>query len=336
MAVAVGLRRGDWVEVRSEHEILATLDASASLDGLPFMEEMRRFEGRRFRVAARADGFCVEGTSTLRGVADAVFLEGLRCDGEAHGGCRRACLMVWKEAWLRPLGAMDMLALTESDVTGSEALGESRANIEDQEVGNGCSAAAAPSNFRPPVSATDGIFVCQSTELLRATVPRPRRGLRGRVRQLRAGEITSEEFIRAIGSALADRALDRILKLVRAAGGLLSTSETGRYDKKKSSVGLRPGDLVQVRGLAEIATTLDARRRNRGLEFCAGMAAHAGRTYRVKRRIDRIILETTGAMKKVPDTVVLDGVACEGCPRKNEFYWREAWLTRAANQVIDR
>ena len=44
------LRVGEIVEVRSEAEILATLDERGELDGLPFMPEMLDFCGRRFRV----------------------------------------------------------------------------------------------------------------------------------------------------------------------------------------------------------------------------------------------------------------------------------------------
>lgn len=77
----LGLRRGELVEVRSEEEIRATLDGLGRLDGLPFMEEMRAVCGRRFRVFRRAERVCVEGTSSLRRVADAVFLEKI---GRAH------------------------------------------------------------------------------------------------------------------------------------------------------------------------------------------------------------------------------------------------------------
>ena len=52
------LRPGDWVEVRSEQEILSTLDDGAALDGLVFMPEMLAFCGRRFRVYKRADKTC--------------------------------------------------------------------------------------------------------------------------------------------------------------------------------------------------------------------------------------------------------------------------------------
>ena len=44
------LRVGDIVEVRSEAEILATLDENGRLESLPFMPEMLALCGRRFRV----------------------------------------------------------------------------------------------------------------------------------------------------------------------------------------------------------------------------------------------------------------------------------------------
>ena len=46
---------GEWVEVESEEAIYATLDDEGTLDALPFMPEMRKLCGRRFRVKARAD-----------------------------------------------------------------------------------------------------------------------------------------------------------------------------------------------------------------------------------------------------------------------------------------
>ena len=47
------LRVGELVEVRSEQEILATLDEHGRLDGLPFMPEMLQFAGQRLRVDKR-------------------------------------------------------------------------------------------------------------------------------------------------------------------------------------------------------------------------------------------------------------------------------------------
>lgn len=46
----LNLRVGELVEVRSEAEILATLDENGELENLPFMPEMLQFCGQRFRV----------------------------------------------------------------------------------------------------------------------------------------------------------------------------------------------------------------------------------------------------------------------------------------------
>ena len=58
MSRALGLRAGDWVEVRSAAEILATLDERGRLDALPFMPEMLQYCGRRFRVFKSAHKTC--------------------------------------------------------------------------------------------------------------------------------------------------------------------------------------------------------------------------------------------------------------------------------------
>ena len=97
-------RAGDLVEVRSEDEILATLDENGTLDGLPFMPEMLRFCGGRFLVQNRAHKTCdtILGTG-MRRLDKAVHLTELRCDGSGHGGCQAACLLFWKEEWIRPV-----------------------------------------------------------------------------------------------------------------------------------------------------------------------------------------------------------------------------------------
>src|SRR5665647_3261100 len=97
---STGIRRGDVVAVRSLGEILATIDADAKLDGLPFMPEMVACCGKTFRVFRRAEKTCVEGIG-IRSMQHTVFLEGQRCDGSAHDGCQRGCLFFWNEAWLR-------------------------------------------------------------------------------------------------------------------------------------------------------------------------------------------------------------------------------------------
>ena len=97
--LALGLRPGELVRVRSASEIFATLDERGRLDGLPLMPEMLKYCGHVCSVAQRADKTCA-GDGVVRRMHNTVHLGGIRCDGSAHGGCQAACLLFWKEAWL--------------------------------------------------------------------------------------------------------------------------------------------------------------------------------------------------------------------------------------------
>src|ERR1700744_2315594 len=96
------LRAGDWVQVRSKQEILATLDRSGRLEDLPFMPQMFKYCGRSFKIFKVAHKTCdtVNGTGG-RWLPGGIHLD-LRCDGQAYGGCQAACLIFWKDAWLKP------------------------------------------------------------------------------------------------------------------------------------------------------------------------------------------------------------------------------------------
>ena len=95
------LKPGDVVEVRSRSEIRATLDADGRHKGLYFMPAMWSLCGRRLRVLQRVDRMMSEKTGEMRSLARTVILEGVTCDGKAHGGCQRGCLVFWKDAWLK-------------------------------------------------------------------------------------------------------------------------------------------------------------------------------------------------------------------------------------------
>jgi hypothetical protein len=95
------LRSGDLVEVRSAAEIRATLDAEGRYRGLYFMPGMWAYCGRRLRVLHPVDRMMSEKTGEMRSLARTVMLEGVTCDGKAHGGCQRGCLVFWKDTWLR-------------------------------------------------------------------------------------------------------------------------------------------------------------------------------------------------------------------------------------------
>jgi hypothetical protein len=93
---------GEWVEVRSVKEIFATLDSQGKSRGLRFTHEMFKFCGKRFRVYKTLDKILLEATGELRKMrTPTVLLEGVFCDGKAHGGCDRSCFCFWREAWLK-------------------------------------------------------------------------------------------------------------------------------------------------------------------------------------------------------------------------------------------
>jgi hypothetical protein len=100
---------------------------------------------------------------------------------------------------------------------------------------------------------------------------------------------------------------------------------------------LQPGELVEVQPIEAILSTLDSRRRCKGLRWMTGMRKHCGQRYRVYKRVDRIMLETNGELRRMKDTVLLEGVVCDGkefgdCDRSCFHFWREAWLKRVSEE----
>ena len=95
------LKPGEFVEVRSEDEILSTL-TGAKYKGLSFMPEMLRFCGGNFKVLKRVERYNVEGgeTRSIR-PRNTVLLDRVFCDGTWHGGCDRTCYCLWREKWLK-------------------------------------------------------------------------------------------------------------------------------------------------------------------------------------------------------------------------------------------
>ncbi|MEM3697170.1 MAG: hypothetical protein QXQ94_06695 [Candidatus Bathyarchaeia archaeon] len=92
---------GEVVEVKTVDEIMSTLDEKGTLEGLPFMPEMYKYCGKRFKVFKRVNKLIIEGLGTLRKIENVVILEKAICSGEYHGGCKRSCMLLWKEAWLK-------------------------------------------------------------------------------------------------------------------------------------------------------------------------------------------------------------------------------------------
>ena len=305
-------RKGCLVEVRSAEEIAATLDDKGSLNGLPFMPEMALLCGRRFQVHRHVVKTCVEGLG-LRRLSGAVLLEGARCDGAAHDGCQRGCLMFWAEAWLK---VVDHNSPARAD--GALAASEDTADRARAELG-----------ARLPTRQGDRYF-CQSTELARATAYLSPWNFANFLVEMRHGELSFASLVRIVARTLADRL--RVKLGYREIGSLAGPGTS----RSKGDLGLAAGEVVTVKAATAIASTLDPKGRNRGLQFEPDMVAFTGGTYRVQAPVRRIILEETGRMVELTSTVALDGVTCTGlcaknCPRANPLFWREAWLDRRAS-----
>jgi hypothetical protein len=102
----LNLQPGEWVEVKSMKEIFATLNDQDKLAGLRFNPEMTEFCGQRFKVFKRLDKIIIESTGELRRIRlPTVLLDGVYCDGRAHGDCDRSCFCFWREAWLKRVDA---------------------------------------------------------------------------------------------------------------------------------------------------------------------------------------------------------------------------------------
>jgi hypothetical protein len=316
----LGLRRGDLVEVRTVEEILSTLDGHARYEALPFMPEMLAFAGRRLRVAGRADRTCdrVE-RKGIRTMTGTVHLEGVRCDGAHHDGCEAACLIYWKEAWLKRVD-------DSSEAARPGPPGPAHANPATARVFQ---------HTRKPQPTADGepIYSCQATEELDYTsAPDPDRKHSYWI-DVQCGNVPWYEAARTY-------LVERFNAFQQRRGGNQYPSVEGSGKRTPAEeLRLRPGDLVQVRTKEEIFRTLDADGRNRGLSFDREMLPYCGGTYRVLKRVTRIIDEPSGRMVTMKrDCLILDGVVCRSryhglCQRAIYTFWREIWLKPASRQI---
>jgi hypothetical protein len=297
---SIHYRPDDWVEVRPFSEILATLDAKGRYEGLPFMPEMLACCGRRFQVFRRAEKVFLDREYVATRLENTVLLTAVRCDGASHDGCQMACLMLWKEAWLRPVPG-----------EGGELVPPIPADA----------AAKLPTR-------TGDAYCCQATELSRCTTPLPWWDLRQYVRDYFARKMTVRQWCRMMGLLIWN-------KLCRALGATHVGMVLGTQEKPANeTLGLQPGDWVRVKSRKEIEATLDTNGRNRGLSVAPEMLEFCGQRLQVVRRVETIILEWTGELRRVTNTVILDGATCSGmvrrgCPRDCYHLWREAWLERA-------
>jgi len=300
------LRPGDWVQVKGPTEILDTLDGDGAIDHIPFMPEMIAFCGRTFRVSKRVVKSCSSGSrSSIRGfpTEDVVLLDGLRCSGSDHDGCQKACMIFWREAWLRPVAG------TLADATyPADHFDRLRSRLKTK---------AGPS-----------IYFCQASELLRATYPLSKWG---RVTKcfadVRSGNCGVVTMVRHIA----------IWTFWRSWRALLGEYARGtKATTPSEGLGLRTGELVEVKGMSLIRESLNDKAYNRGLYFSPDMRLHCGKTEQVERKLEKIIVDGSGEMRLLRNTVYLKGSMCGcahvafgACSRGEFTYWREIWLKRS-------
>ena len=100
---SLGLQAGEWVEIRTEAEILQTLDAAGRNRGLVCDRGLTQYAGRQYQVRTRLDRMISEATGEMRPMEGTVILEGLHCIcwWRRVGGCPRDDFMWWREIWLK-------------------------------------------------------------------------------------------------------------------------------------------------------------------------------------------------------------------------------------------
>jgi hypothetical protein len=292
---------GDLVEVRSAAEILSTLDEKGTVGNLPFMPEMLAFCGKQFRVSRRAFKTCVD-DGDMRQLDDTVFLEEVRCDGAAHAGCDRGCLMFWKTAWLKPAGAASSNGRAlKAKVTAADLVS---------------------------LATRDGQFFCQSSEIVNASKPLPWWETKQYLWDLKYNRTPFLLFARSLLIAVYNKFASRLK--FPAWGAVSGVAVNGNGSQP---LDLHPGELVRVKPLAQIKATLDAEGKHQNLLFAPAMANFCGQTLLVRDRVENIVLEATTRQRKIKDTVLLEGATCDGvchrlCPRQSLLFWRECWLER--------
>ena len=303
------LRPGDVVEVKTPDEILSTLDADGTLDHLPFMPEMIEFCGNWFRVSSRVLKTCMSGSgsSEIRGLrtSDVVTLDGLRCSGASHDGCQKECMIFWREAWLRKI--------------------DGAASISNTAAAASCKLRARLKTLGAP-----GKYFCQASQLTEFTRPMSRFAkLRMCWRDIRSGNCGAMEMIERIGVWLFWRI--RLILLGKYARGRNKTTP-------RESLNLTRGEQVEVKPIREIVRSTNDHAQNRGLCFSDDMQMLCGQGAVVRSHLDKIILDGTGEMRQLRNTVYLEGATCGcahvafgGCPRGEYAYWREIWLRRKNN-----
>jgi len=342
----LNFRAGDWVEVLSRREILATLDKNGCVSNLPFMPEMFAYCGKRFRVYKSAHKTCdtINGAKG-RKMKDAVHLEGVRCNGQSHGGCEALCLMFWKTAWLKKLNQMD---------AESKAHWDAAQERKESELGACTEADVLAATQKRGQHDDEPAHICQATQLLTASEPLPWWKWSQYVEDYTSGNVRpgrmAKSFLYMAYRGLVNLGIgigpllrwiyDRFQGL---RGGIPYPSRPGDLAAGTrtpvAKLDLQPGEWVRIKSYEAIRATCDKGNMNRGLRWDSELVPYCAGTYQVLKRVTKIVNEKTGKMEKMKNPcIILDSVFCQArysncrlfCPRSIYSYWREIWMERIA------
>lgn len=98
------LASGDWVRIRSEEEIRATLDHWGEMKGCAFIQDMWQYCGTEQQVFKPVERFLDERDYKVKRVNGVVILKGLICIGTpVFERCDRACHLFWRTEWLEKI-----------------------------------------------------------------------------------------------------------------------------------------------------------------------------------------------------------------------------------------
>ena len=333
----------DWVEVRSKEEILSSLDRDGRLDGLPFMPQMFQYCGKSFQVFKSAHKTCdTVSNSGGRELPQGIHLN-LRCDGKAYGGCQAACLIFWKEVWLKP-------AVGRGDPSGAATSAGNSSGCSEEDVERATSIRNA---------AGEKVYHCQATRLLHFTKALPGWRLGQYLQDYGRGNVTVSDLFYGFVYSTYCKATRAYHKSLGRPGrwfydwfqslhdGIPYPRHRGTVPDGQSApsatLNLQPGEMVRVKPYREILATLNSDNENRGLFFDAEMVPYCCGTYRVKARVEKFVDEKIGVMRslKTP-AVMLENVWCRSCysnnrmfcPRSIYSWWREIWLERVEEPLV--
>lgn len=99
------LQVGEWVEIKPQEEILATINVNGFNRGMRYDMEMSQYAGERHRVQMRVERLINEQTGKMMSMkTPCIQLEGVYCRATCTAlrlGCPRASNTYWREIWLR-------------------------------------------------------------------------------------------------------------------------------------------------------------------------------------------------------------------------------------------